>query len=116
MRASRGDLTTVEVVLSGLDTPIAVAADTNAVYWASKTAVFRLAKGETVAEAVATGFTEVTQIGVHGSTLYGVGPTVFGESRAGVSDWCSTKTDEQQPRMFRACRSLARGRPERYGP
>jgi hypothetical protein len=73
MRARRGDLTTVEVLLSGLDAPIAVEAHTNAIYWASKTSVFRLVKGATVAETLATGFTEVTQIGVYGSTLYGVG-------------------------------------------
>jgi hypothetical protein len=73
MRASRGDLTTVEVVLSGLDGPLAVTATSDAIYWASKTAVFRLLKGETAAQTVATGFTEVTQIGVHGSALYGVG-------------------------------------------
>jgi hypothetical protein len=73
MRARRGDLTTVEVVLSGLDAPVTVAADSGAIYWASKTAVFRLLKGETVAETVATGFAEITRIGVHGSTLYGIG-------------------------------------------
>jgi hypothetical protein len=73
MRAARGDLTTLEVVLSGLDAPVAVTATSEAIYWASKTAVFRLVKGETVAQAVATGFAEVTQIGVHGSALYGVG-------------------------------------------
>jgi hypothetical protein len=73
MRASRGDLTTLEIVLSGLDAPVAVTATSDAIYWASKTAVFKLTKGETVAQAVATGFTEVTQIGVHGSALYGVG-------------------------------------------
>jgi hypothetical protein len=73
MRASRGDLTTLEVVLSGLDAPVAVTATSEAIYWASKTAVFRLAKGETTAQTVATGFAEVTQIGVHGSTLYGIG-------------------------------------------
>lgn len=73
MRASRGDLTTAEVVLSGLDAPVTVTASGEAIYWASKTAVFRLVKGETVAQIVATGFVEVTQIGVHGSTLYGIG-------------------------------------------
>jgi hypothetical protein len=73
MRASRGDLTTVEVVLSGLDAPVSVTATSEAIYWASKTAVFRLPKGETVAQTVATGFAEVTQIGVHGSALYGIG-------------------------------------------
>jgi hypothetical protein len=86
MRASRGDLTTVEVVLSGLDAPVAVTAASDAIYWATKTGVFRLVKGETVAHTVATGFTEITQIGVHGSALYGVGidglwkvPAVGGE-------------------------------------
>jgi hypothetical protein len=73
MRARRGDLTTVEVVLSGLDAPVAVAADSDAVYWAAKTAVFRWVKGESAAETVATGFAEITRIGVHGSTLYGIG-------------------------------------------
>jgi hypothetical protein len=73
MRAKRGDLTTLEVASSGLDAPVAVAAGSDAIYWASKTSVFRLVKGETVAETVATGFTEVTQIRVHGATLFGVG-------------------------------------------
>jgi hypothetical protein len=73
MRARRGDLTTAEVVLSGLDAPVAVASEGGALYWASKTAVFRLGKGETVAATVATGFSEITRIGVHGSTLYGIG-------------------------------------------
>jgi hypothetical protein len=73
MRARRGDLTTAELVLSGLDAPVDVATDNDAIYWASKTAVFRWVKGGTVAETVATGLTEVTRIGVHGSTLYGIG-------------------------------------------
>jgi hypothetical protein len=73
MRARRGDLTTLELVLSGLDSPVAIEADADAIYWASKTAVFRWLKGETMAETIAAGFTEVTQIGVHGPTLYGVG-------------------------------------------
>lgn len=73
VRALRGDLTTAEVVLSGLDAPISVTATRDAVYWASKTAVFRWLKGAALAETIATGFAEVTQIGVHGSTLYGVG-------------------------------------------
>jgi hypothetical protein len=73
MRARRGDLTTAELVLSGLDAPVDVAASDDAIYWASKTAVFRLLAGETAAESVATGFAEITRIGVHGSTVYGVG-------------------------------------------
>jgi hypothetical protein len=73
MRARRGDLTTVEVVLSGLDAPGAIAADSDAIYWASKTSVSRWVKGEAIAEIVASGFVEVTRIGVHGSTLYGIG-------------------------------------------
>jgi hypothetical protein len=86
MRASRGDLTTAEVVLSDLDAPLAVTATRAAIYWASKTAVFRLMKGEAAAQTVTTGLTEITQIGVHGSFLYGVGmdglwkvPAVGGE-------------------------------------
>jgi hypothetical protein len=86
MRASRGDLTTVEVVLSGLDAPLAVTATSDAIYWASRNAVFRLMKGETAAQTVTTGLTEITQIGVHGEALYGVGldglwkvPVVGGE-------------------------------------
>jgi hypothetical protein len=73
VRARRGDLTTAEVVLSGLDAPVAVAANDDAVYWASKTTVFKLAKGATAAQTVASGFGEITRIAVHGATLYGVG-------------------------------------------
>jgi hypothetical protein len=73
MRARRGDLTTAEVVLSGLDAPVAVVADSDAIYWASKTSVSRLVKGEAVAATVVAGLTDVTQIGVHGTTLYGIG-------------------------------------------
>jgi hypothetical protein len=73
MRAKRGDLTTVEVVLSGLDAPGAIAADSEAIYWATKTSVSRWVKTEAIAEVVASGFVEVTRIGVYRSMLYGVG-------------------------------------------
>jgi hypothetical protein len=73
MRARRGDLTTAEVMLSGLDAPVSIAVNDDAIFWASKTAVFRLNKRETTAQSIATGFGEITRIGLHGSTLYGVG-------------------------------------------
>jgi hypothetical protein len=86
VRAARGDLTSAEVVLSGLDAPIVVATSEPAVYFASRTALYRLSKGETVFETVTTGFTEVKGIGVYGHTVYGVGmeglwrvPAVSGE-------------------------------------
>jgi hypothetical protein len=73
VRAARAELTSAEVLLTGLDAPVAVGVSDAAVFWASKTAVFRLLKGETAARAVATGFSEVKGIGVTGDTVYGVG-------------------------------------------
>jgi hypothetical protein len=73
MRALRGELTTAELVLSGLDAPLAIAASDEAVYFASSTAVFRWVEGATVAEIVATDLSETKGIVVYGSTVYGVG-------------------------------------------
>lgn len=73
MRAKRGDLETAELLLGGLETPVAIAAGDGAVYFASKNSVFRWSPGAVLAETVMTDLIEVKQIGAHGSTLYGVG-------------------------------------------
>jgi hypothetical protein len=77
VRAVRGDLTTADVVLSGLDAPLSIAAADDAIYFASQTAVFRWVKGASVAEILATDFSDVKDIAVYGSTVYGVGMEGF---------------------------------------
>jgi hypothetical protein len=74
VRALRGDLASAEVVLSGLDAPIAVAVNQDAVYWASLHAVYAMRKAESgVAQMIASGFEDVKGIAVFGDTVYGAG-------------------------------------------
>jgi hypothetical protein len=73
MRAERGDLTTAELVLENLEAPVALTVSSDAVYWASINAVYRWVKGATATETVATGFSEVKDLGVYGNAVYGVG-------------------------------------------
>ncbi len=87
MRAVRGDLTTTALVLSGLETPVAITVSSEAVHWASKTALFRWVKGGSVAETVATGFSEVKDIGVYGRAVYGVGMEGLWRVDASGGEW-----------------------------
>ena len=77
VRAARGDLTSLEVVLSGLDAPLTIAAAEDAIYFASQTALFRWVKGASLAEILATDFSDVKAIAVYGSTVYGAGMEGF---------------------------------------
>lgn len=87
VRAPRGDLASAEVLLSGLDAPIAVSAGAGAVYFASKTELFRLVDGEASAQTVATGFSEVKDIAVFGETVYGVGMDGLWKAAVSGGDW-----------------------------
>ncbi len=87
VRAQRGDLGTAEILLSGLDAPVAVSAGGGAVYFASKTGLFRLVDGEASAQTVATGFTEVKDIAVYGESVYGVGIDGLWKAPASGGDW-----------------------------
>jgi hypothetical protein len=87
VRAARGDLTSAEVLLSGLDSPVAIAVSEEAIFWASKTAVFRLPKGGAAPETVTSGFSEVKAIGVYGTTVYGVGMEGLWRAPASGGAW-----------------------------
>jgi hypothetical protein len=87
VRAVRGDLTSAEIVLSGLDAPIVVATGDDAVYFASTTAVYRLLKGDTAPQTVTTGLSEVKGIGVYGETVYGVGMEGLWKAPSAGGDW-----------------------------
>jgi hypothetical protein len=87
VRAARGDLGSAEVLLEGLDAPVAIAVSDDALYWASKTAVFRVKKGENAVERVASGFSEVKGIGVFGGTVYGVGMEGLWRVAASGGQW-----------------------------
>ena len=74
VRAPRGNLAGAEVILTELDAPVVVALSDDAVYWASRHAVFRMPKQDSgVIQTVAAGFSEVKAIGVFGDTVYGAG-------------------------------------------
>jgi hypothetical protein len=83
MRAPLGDLTDAEMLLSGLDSPNAVAVGDEDVFFAAEARVFKVSKAGGDAEPFADDFGPLKTMVAHRDTVYLAGMNGLGRARAG---------------------------------
>ena len=84
VRAPRGDLTGAEVIVSGLDAPVALALTSDAVVWATFDTIFTAPKAGGSPATIAGGFGEAKAIAAFDGTAYLAG--AGGLTRTGMAD------------------------------
>lgn len=84
VRAPLGDMTGAEVVLSGLNSPRAVAVGGDAVFFGSPTQVFQVSKAGGDAELITESFHELKSLVAYGDTVFLAGMTGLARARHGA--------------------------------
>jgi len=85
VRAPLGDLTSTEVMLSGLNSPRAVAVGGDVVFFGSPSQVFQVSKAGGDAELVVDSFDEVKSLVAYGDTVFVAGMAGFARARLGAA-------------------------------
>ncbi len=85
VRAALGDLTQTEILLSGLETPNALAVGAEYVFFASGSRVFRVSKAGGDAELVADDFGPIKTMAAQRDTVYLAGMAGLGRAQVGAA-------------------------------
>ncbi len=85
VRAPLGDLTGAEVLLSGLNSPRAVAVGDDVVFFGSPTQVFVVSKAGGGAELITESFHELKSLVAYGDTVFLAGMAGLGRARSGAA-------------------------------